>query len=167
MAADIFRTSGMPYRGDRVALYLANDGELDPLPIQQQLLDMGKQIFLPVLRSNTKRSLWFAAYRHNEKLVLNQYGIPEPNLKKHQPLLPWHLDILLMPLVSFDEHGNRVGMGGGYYDRTLAYLKLRSSWKKPILVGLAHECQKSLNMQKQPWDVPLNFVITEKQLYEF
>ena len=167
MAADIFRTSGMLYRGNRVALYLANDGELDPQLLQQQLLSMGKQLFLPVLRSNTNRSLWFAAYEQKGKLILNQYGIPEPDIKKHKPLLPWHLDILLMPLVSFDEKGNRVGMGGGYYDRTLAYLKHRESWKKPLLVGLAHECQKHLNLQKQPWDVPLNYVITEKRLYKF
>jgi 5-formyltetrahydrofolate cyclo-ligase len=166
-AADIFRTSGMLYRGDRVALYLANDGELNPLPIQQQLSGMGKQLFLPVLRSNTNKSLWFAVYKQNEKLVLNQYGIPEPDLKRHKPLLPWHLDILLMPLVSFDEQGNRIGMGGGYYDRTLAYLRRRNAWRKPILVGLAHECQKSFSLQKQPWDVHLNYVITEKQLYEF
>ncbi len=70
-----------------------------------------------------------------------------------------------MPLVAFDEHGNRVGMGGGFYDRTLAYLQHRQFWKKPTLLGLAHELQKVARIESQRWDIPLDGIITEKKHY--
>jgi 5-formyltetrahydrofolate cyclo-ligase len=70
-----------------------------------------------------------------------------------------------MPLVAFDEQGNRLGMGGGFYDRTLAYLKYRQHRRKPVLAGLAHEIQKIGQLTTQSWDIPLDCIITENKLY--
>jgi len=70
-----------------------------------------------------------------------------------------------MPLVAFDEYGNRIGMGGGFYDRTLAYLQHRQLWRKPVLMGLAYEIQKMKKLESQSWDIPLNSVVTEKEIY--
>jgi 5-formyltetrahydrofolate cyclo-ligase len=70
---------------------------------------------------------------------------------------------MLLPLVAFDKNGNRIGMGGGFYDHTLAYLNIRKVWRKPKLIGLAHELQKVKQLQSNPWDIPLDGVVTEKE----
>ena len=72
-----------------------------------------------------------------------------------------------MPLVGFDLNGYRLGMGGGFYDTSLAYLRRRSAWKKPFLMGIAYECQKVETLPRDPWDIPLDAVLTEKKLYRF
>jgi 5-formyltetrahydrofolate cyclo-ligase len=78
---------------------------------------------------------------------------------------PIRLDLLLVPLVGFDADCNRLGMGGGFYDRTLAYLTRRTHWRRPRLVGIAHECQRVERLETGPWDVPLDAVATERRLY--
>jgi len=74
------------------------------------------------------------------------------------------LDIALVPLVAFDDYGRRLGMGGGYYDRTFAYLRHREHWRRPKLIGVAFEFQRVAELPAQPWDVPLDGIITEKGL---
>lgn len=156
------------HNSQRIACYLANDGEIDPSPVIEHAWSMGKQVYLPILsplKANLQNSLYFAPYDMDSKLRLNRFNIPEPECKPAQWTRAAQLDLLLLPLVAFDESGNRVGMGGGFYDRTLAYLKNRQHWKKPTLIGLAHELQKVAQLQTQHWDVPLDFVITEKRQY--
>jgi 5-formyltetrahydrofolate cyclo-ligase len=70
-----------------------------------------------------------------------------------------------MPLVGFDANCNRLGMGGGFYDRTLAYLRLRRCWRRPLLIGIAHECQRVERLETNTWDVPLDLVVTEERIY--
>jgi 5-formyltetrahydrofolate cyclo-ligase len=77
----------------------------------------------------------------------------------------WALDLVLLPLVGFDDAGGRLGMGGGFYDRSLAYLARRQSWRKPTLLGLAHECQKVERLAQASWDVPLAGTVTDKHWY--
>ena len=72
-----------------------------------------------------------------------------------------------MPLVGFDQQGYRLGMGGGYYDATLAFMQHRRLWRKPRLVGVAYECQRVETLPHDPWDMPLDAVLTERQLYYF
>ena len=134
---------------------------MDPLPLIESALSSNKKIYLPVLRPRPKRSLWFAEFRPGDRLLPNRFGIDEPDIKRRHPTPPWALDLILLPLVAFDNKGNRLGMGGGFYDRTLAYLRHRKYWHKPLLVGMAHECQKLSHVKKQPWDIPLNGIITE------
>ncbi|VAX11679.1 5-formyltetrahydrofolate cyclo-ligase [hydrothermal vent metagenome] len=152
-------------RSRRIALYLSVDGEVDPNPIIERVLSMGKQCYLPVLRKHPQRSLWFCHYRPGDKLLPNRFGIYEPSIRSRPPIPPWGLDLILLPLVAFDPQCNRLGMGGGYYDRTLAYLNRRSHWHSPRLIGLAHELQKVETIPAQSWDVPLQGVVTEQHFY--
>ncbi len=154
------------YRNSQhVACYLANDGEIDPYLLIEHALFANKNIYLPVL-SPLKNSLYFAPYDENSEFSLNRFGIAEPVCHPTEWIKASQLDLLLLPLVAFDLQGNRIGMGGGFYDRTLAYLQHRCHWRKPSLVGLAHEIQKAEQLNRQNWDIPLNYITTEKRLYK-
>ena len=161
----LFTRSPLFLRCHRIALYLSNDGEIDPLSLGTKARRAGKKLYLPVLRSGNRNALWFAEYRSGDKLTANRFAIDEPDIRKRKPVRPWGLDLILLPLVGFDESGNRLGMGGGFYDRTFAYLKHRRCWRRPLLVGVAHECQKLSSIEARPWDVAVDAVITERDLY--
>lgn len=149
----------------RIAAYIAADGELDPAPLVTLLQQRGKQVFLPVLRPHPRFKLWFLRYPIDSPLTANRYGIPEPELRQRHIAMPWSLQLLLVPLVAFDAQCNRMGMGAGYYDRSLAYLRNRRHWRHPRLVGIAHECQRVDSLPQREWDVPLDMVITERRVY--
>jgi 5-formyltetrahydrofolate cyclo-ligase len=138
---------------------------MDPSPLLRLAHSRNKRCFLPVLRPHPGRTLWFLEYRPGDALEKNRFGIPEPRLRNRRIRLPWALDLLLLPLVGFDADCNRVGMGGGFYDRTLAYLRHRRYWRRPLLVGIAHECQREEAIETNPWDVPLDLVATEERIY--
>ena len=149
-----------------IAFYLSNDGEMDLTLLIKHAWQQGKQCYLPVLAEPNTQRLWFIPYTPETKLRPNRFGIPEPvhshSLRIRKTL---SLDLILMPLVAFDELGNRVGMGGGFYDRTLAFLKQRKYWHKPNLLGVAYEFQKQQQLKSNPWDIPLQSVATEQQFY--
>jgi len=153
-------------RARRIAAYECADGELDPAILLGLAQARHKRCYLPVLRPHPRKKLWFVRYRPGDRLMPNVYGIPEPRLRNRHIRLAWALDLLLMPLVGFDTNCNRLGMGGGYYDRTLAYLLQRKHWRRPRLIGIAHECQRVEQLDSKPWDVPLDMVVTEKRVYE-
>jgi 5-formyltetrahydrofolate cyclo-ligase len=150
-------------RSTRIAAYLASDGEIDPLPLLEYLWSSGKQIYLPVLAPFSRQKLWFAVFNRNDMLERNRFGIPEP--VKRELIKPCDLDLVLTPLVAFDPAGHRIGMGGGFYDRTFAFLHRRKHWRKPRLIGLAYELQKQSCIEPNKWDIPLNAIATETQLY--
>ncbi len=157
-----------PFRHSRrIAFYFASRGEIDPHPLLLSALKAGKQVYLPVLRNRPSHSLWFAAYRSGDKLVQNRFAIPEPVMHNRRLLMPWSLDMVFVPLVAFDLSGNRLGMGGGYYDRTFAYKRQRSHWHTPKLIGVAHELQRIDELKTKEWDIPLDAVITERAIYHF
>ncbi len=148
----------------RLGLYLSEDGEVDLLPLQMALVNARVQLFLPVLRPGSKKHLWFCPYAPGDRLRNNRFGIAEPITHKRPPVSLRSLDLVLVPLVGFDEACNRLGMGGGYYDRSFAFLR-QAQWQRPRLVGVAHECQKVARLDPQPWDVPLDAVVTEDRVY--
>ncbi|NIP73447.1 MAG: 5-formyltetrahydrofolate cyclo-ligase [Gammaproteobacteria bacterium] len=152
-------------RSRRIAGYLAVNGEMDAAPLMQRGLAMRKAVHLPVLVPYRYNRLWFAPCDAGTRLVANRYGIPEPAVPRRALINPVSLDLVLVPLVAFDRHCNRLGMGGGYYDRTFGFLRHRGNWRKPHLVGLAYEFQRVSNLDRQPWDVPLTAVATERGLY--
>ena len=153
------------YRNSQnIACYIANDGEIDPYLIIEHARFLSKKIYLPVL-SPFKNYLYFAPCDSNSQFRPNRYNIPEPVSHPSKWKSARQLDLLLLPLVAFDTDGNRIGMGGGFYDRTLAYLRHMHHWKKPVLAGLAHEIQKAGQLKAQSWDIPLDFIITEKHIY--
>lgn len=149
---------------DRIAAYLANDGEISPAKIIDQARRLGKKIYLPVLSSPGNRLL-FAPFEPNSLMCRNQFGIDEPNCPPEHHLTAEQMDLILLPLVAFDTQGNRLGMGGGFYDRSLANIRRHDS--RTHLFGLAHEIQKTEQLEARDWDVPLDAVVTEADLYIF
>jgi 5-formyltetrahydrofolate cyclo-ligase len=152
-------------RSRRIALYFSTKGEIDTTPLLQRLRHLGKKSYYPALHYRPAPLLWFIEHRKGEPLINNQFSIPEPSIRLRQPTKPWALDLVIMPLVAFDADCNRLGMGGGYYDRTFAYLNKRRFWRKPILIGVAHECQRVANLESEVWDIPLDAVVTEEKIY--
>ncbi len=143
----------------RIALFLSHDGELDTRPLIESCWQAGKEVFLPVLHPFCPGYLLFLAYRPDSVMTQNKYKIAEPVLDVRDVCPPAKLDLILLPLVAFDHSGNRLGMGGGFYDRTLARLNPTTS-NKPSLIGVAHDFQKVDSLPCESWDVPLNKVIT-------
>ncbi len=148
-----------------IAGYLAFDGELDPAHLLEQASAMGKQVYLPVLTGKPPAKLLFAPYHPDTVLIPNRFGIPEPEVPHAQLWPPQRLDLVLIPLVAFDISGTRMGMGGGFYDRTFAFRRNPAHLPKPRLLGLAYELQKFPALLRQSWDVPLDGVATEEALY--
>ncbi|MCA1978128.1 MAG: 5-formyltetrahydrofolate cyclo-ligase [Thiobacillus sp.] len=156
--------AGVLLRARRIGFYLPQHGEFDVRPLLNQALWMGRECCLPVL-PRRGRVMRFGRLQANTKMAPNRYGIPEPI--DARALSARQLDVLLMPLVGFDLAGHRLGMGGGYYDATLAFMRHRRHWRKPRLVGVAYECQKVDRLPHDPWDMPLDAVLTERRLYRF
>lgn len=139
----------------KIGVTAAFDGEIDPLPASHALQAAGHQTYLPILRAD--KHLDFALWQQNSVMVANQFGILEP---QDTPLVGVEvLDVLLVPLVGVDRAGNRLGMGGGYYDRTLGRIA-----KRPYLIGIAHACQCVNDLPVQSWDIPLDALITETKI---
>lgn len=152
-------------RSRHIALYLANDGEIDPAIFAAEARRHGKVCYLPVLHPVLHNRLWFVRYDSEAELLLNQFGIPEPAIKRGSRRPVRALDLVLLPLVGFDVAGGRLGMGGGFYDRTFAFK--RAGTYSPFLMGLAHECQKVESLPIASWDVPLDGVVTDRYSYRF
>ncbi len=149
----------------KIALYLETDGEIAISQLLPLIHSNKKRTYLPVLRPIPPNRLWFSEYRVSDKLIRNKYHIREPNIRQRKPIHPHGLDLVLVPLVAFDCNCNRIGMGGGFYDRTFAYLKTRNTWSKPKLIGVAHELQRVTQIQTNFWDIPLDGVVTESNFY--
>lgn len=152
-------------RAKHISLYLPTDGEIDPRLLLRAAQRRGKATYLPVLSAWPRTKMVFQRVRPGEKLLPNRFRILEPRVNISQQRKVWALDLVLLPLVGFDDTGGRLGMGGGFYDRSLAYLARRQSWRKPTLLGLAHECQKVERLVQASWDVPLAGTVTDKQWY--
>lgn len=149
-------------KAKRIAVYLASDGEIDLQPLIHQCWRMHKEVYLPVVKPGKSSALCFVQYTQETELTINRFRIPEPDPNKNHKLPTHLLDIVFMPLVGFDEQGNRLGMGGGFYDRTFAFKK-ENSKSKPLLIGVAHECQRVEKIDVEEWDVGLDEVITDQE----
>lgn len=150
---------------DHLASYIAHNGEANP----QEILDLEseRKHYLPLLDRENPSHLLFQHYHFHDKLSVNQFGIPEPQFDEQKLINAEDLDCVLVPLVAFDTEGNRLGMGVGYYDHTFKFLQNVKRPHKPMLVGLAYEFQKVENCEAKAWDIPLDFVITERNLYQW
>lgn len=148
----------------RIAFYWPSKGEIDPRPILELALKMGKRCYLPVIHPSKEKHLLFVEYRSGDRLKLNRYGIKEPILGSgHRiPLPPWMLNLVFVPLLAFNSEGRRLGRGGGYYDRTFAGLKYEHRPRQPTLIGFAYEFQKIESLPYEDWDLTLSGVATEK-----
>ncbi|AKL34505.1 MULTISPECIES: 5-formyltetrahydrofolate cyclo-ligase [Klebsiella] len=144
-----------------VAVFLSFDGELDTRPLIDQLWRAGKRVYLPVLHPFSPGNLLFLHYHPSSDLVVNRLNIREPKLDVRDVLPLSQLDVLVTPLVAFDAAGQRLGMGGGFYDRTL------QNWRQYRLqpVGYAHDCQQVDALPTEQWDIPLPAVITPSKTW--
>jgi len=149
----------------RIAAYVANDGEIDPSAVIERIWRMRKHAYLPVLSPLRHDRLWFARVEPGMDYVPNRFGIPEPTVKRAALVRAEELDLIFLPLVAFDLMGNRIGMGGGFYDKSLAFLRQRQHWRKPHIVGLAHEFQRIEKLTPDTWDVPLAGIVTDAASY--
>lgn len=164
--AERIAASPLFQRSQHLACYLPSRGELDLTPLIEHAWQRNKHVYLPVLAEPNTKRLWFIEYRQYDRLYPNRFGIPEPvHAFKERLRKTIRLDVIYMPLVAFDQQGNRLGMGGGFYDRTLAFLRYRSVWHKPRLWGVAYEFQHQPQIAHNPWDVPLHTVVTDQNLY--
>jgi 5-formyltetrahydrofolate cyclo-ligase len=162
--ADAVLTRMLFIRARRIAFYMANDGELDPDSLMTAAAMRGKTCYLPVMtdRLLSWRSSPLVFQAHDplaESLVCNRFGILEPAYDPGRVVRPEMLDIVFVPLVGFDRRGNRIGMGKGFYDRALATLLRRC--RRPKLVGLGYSVQEVEGIERNPWDVGLDAVVTE------
>lgn len=149
----------------RIAAFLSVNHEIDPLPVMQSAMRSGKRVYLPVLHPFRKGRLWFVRWTENTRLVPNRFGIPEPVVSDRHRMTAQHIDLVITPLLGFDSARNRVGMGGGYYDRTFAFLRQRKYWRRPYLVGFAFQQQLCDTLYPNHWDVPLDMIVTPDNTY--
>lgn len=153
--------------GRRVAFYIASDGEIDPAQAMRHARRCGTLCLLPVVPGRGRRVLRFAPVGEQTRFRPNRFGIPEPLAPAELMLRAIELDAILLPLVAFDDRGNRVGMGGGFYDATLAGRASQHCLARPRVIGLAHECQRVERIAAAPWDVPLERIVTDRAVYDF
>jgi 5-formyltetrahydrofolate cyclo-ligase len=149
-------------RAKRIGIYLANDGEIDPSLLMGIALNANKACFLPILHPLQFNRLYFGQHREGGALKPNRFGILEPQFSATTIAPIWTLDLILLPLVAFDRSGSRIGMGGGFYDRTLATCINHPA--RPSLIGLAHGCQEIDRISQQRWDIPLDKIITDREI---
>lgn len=144
-------------QASHVALYLASDGEVNPSTILEQALRMGKKCFLPVIHPFKSRTLLFAPFTPQTRLIKNRFNILEPVNALHTAKPIWCINVVYTPLVGFDKNGNRLGMGGGFYDTTFRISN--RPIRNPTLIGLAHSCQQVDSLSKCPWDVSMDKIL--------
>jgi 5-formyltetrahydrofolate cyclo-ligase len=158
--------SHLALRYHHIGLYLPHGPEISTVPLMNALLALGKTVYLPALPFGQGKRLWFHRVEANQSWYFNKFGIPEN--RGTQRIRARQLDVLFMPLVGFDDAGSRIGMGGGYYDASLAYLHCRHAHLKPYLIGVAYACQHIAGtLPHDSWDVPLNAILTEQGLRKF
>ncbi len=156
-AATQARQSSQLLQAKRILSYAPFAGEISPAKTVEKLTVAS--IYLPRITNFRTRSMRFFSADTLESL--NKYGIVEP-AAIGTPAPANSFDVILVPLVAFDRAGTRVGMGAGYYDRALAAL-LHQTSTRPFLIGLAHHFQEVKSLPREPWDVPLDAILTDQE----
>lgn len=156
------RNLGAFRRARHIGTYFAFDGEPDLHPLLKHGATSGKQFYAPVIDDDHMR---FAPVSDIASMRRNRFGILEP--RSGRPFEPRKLDLVLTPLVAFDESGARIGVGRGYYDRCFAFLARRKRWQHPKLLGIAYSFQNAGAIVTGSWDIPLWGVVTERYLRVF
>ena len=156
-------------RAKHIAFYFAQGNEASLEPLMQNAWANNKQVYLPILGLRYTGQLWFVPSQANTPLYKNRFGIAEPVHSSHERRTKLrNLDLILMPLVAYDQHGNRLGMGGGFYDKSLATLQSgKGTWSRPKRIGIAYHMQGVDTIPGEHWDVPLDAIVTEQGLHWF
>lgn len=144
-----------------VGSYLSLFGEMSTKPINDYLLE-NHDLALPFMNVQQKGLMDFYSYKKGDELIENRFHILEPVNNPENLIIPDRFDALIVPLVAFDKAGNRLGMGGGYYDRMLKKLPYQC-----LLIGVAYDFQLIEQVPIEQWDMPLHEVITPSEHYIF
>jgi 5-formyltetrahydrofolate cyclo-ligase len=164
--ARILRRSHLLRPGQRIALYVAHDHEADPQLIARLARRNRCRVYLPAIVDYRRRRMEFRLCTSATALRPNRYGIAEPE-RTAPRIAVRQLDAILLPLVGVDAHGTRLGSGAGFYDRCLHHLRAGRRWRRPRLIGVAYEFQRVAALTAGAWDVPLDALLTEKDLHPF
>jgi 5-formyltetrahydrofolate cyclo-ligase len=152
--------------GSRIAVYLPFDGETDPSALLVPARLRGIRLFVPVVIDVRHRRLRF--HPLTRKTRRGTFGISIPiDASPRNAVGPRWFDLIVVPLVGADREGRRLGMGGGFYDRALAFRRRRGGWRGPLLVGLAFDSQRADSVFAQPFDVRLDALATESGIQHF
>ena len=146
----------------RIAGYWAVRGEMPLHAAYASLRSRGQAYCLPLLAQ--AGTLQFAPWMPGAALTNNRFGIPEPDVPATSRLAPHVLDVVLVPLLGFDRRGNRLGGGGGWYDRSFAFLSESQRPSRPVLVGIGYHFQEVAALAAESWDVPMDFIATDREL---
>lgn len=147
-------------QANHIAAYIAIRGEISLASAMTQLSELGKHVYLPVLRG---QAMHFSPWKPCQPLLKKGFGLLEPDAPESEWIPAEKLDLVLAPLVVFDKECNRIGQGGGFYDRTFAFRQGTKS--TPFLLGVAHEEQHEEQLPVEHWDVPLDMIATNQALY--
>ncbi|RZV36028.1 MAG: 5-formyltetrahydrofolate cyclo-ligase [Chromatiales bacterium] len=147
------------YASTLVGCYLPMFDEVDTREIIATAWRANKRVFVPVLRNQSQ--MVFCEIREDTELAKNDFGIWEPTRGFLMP--PRNLDVVITPTVAFDKKAHRIGMGGGYFDRAFAFLRHRTQWIRPKLLGVAFRCQEVEKITPNPWDIRLYRVVSDTQ----
>jgi 5-formyltetrahydrofolate cyclo-ligase len=165
--ARILDSARLLQAGRRVAVYFAYGHEADLRHVIDVARRRGCLLYLPVITHFRHSRMRFVRFRTDSVMRVNRYGIAEPEPRAAEALAVRRLDLVLLPLVAFDELGWRLGSGAGFYDRSLHHLREGRRWRRPKLIGVAYECQRVERLQPDRWDVPLDGIVTERGLRWF
>lgn len=164
-----FRSSGLHLQPGRIGTYMPSDGEMSPELIGEWFREFGWTTWVPVVGDDG--TMTFSRFDEGTEMVANQFGIPEP-LGPGEQLDARDLDLIVVPCVAIDRHGNRVGMGAGFYDRALAAPEAHDGTPTedepctlgPLLIGIGFDRQLVENLKADPWDIPMDIIVTDEQL---
>ncbi len=151
-------------QGLHIAVYFSHANEADLTVIIATARQRGCVLYLPVITNYQRSRMQFCRFDPAERLQPNRFGILEP-ARIAGVIAIRRLDLVLTPLVAFDDRGRRLGSGAGFYDRALHHLRAGRKWRRPRLIGVGYEFQRVRELDPAPWDVPLDAVLTEKSLY--
>ena len=149
---------------ETMAMYLVNDGEIDPVDVMHWCWNNHRKTYVPIVIQAQCNSLVFAPVGPDSRFIENRFGIPEPVVDEAEIIGAADLDLVLLPLVAFDASGNRIGMGGGFYDRTFEFVRDQAV-RVPAMIGIAHELQRVPQIDSESWDIPLSTVVTDCGVY--
>jgi 5-formyltetrahydrofolate cyclo-ligase len=154
----------------KVAGFLAFDGEADPMALMTLAHQQQKQVYVPIIIAK-REPLKFCPWQPDVPMKINPFGIEEPDVDSALWISADQLDFVICPLVAFDQRCHRMGVGAGYYDRSFVFLNdfdqnhPRHVERPTVLAGFAFEMQRVTEIKPQPWDVALDWVVSERQLY--
>jgi 5-formyltetrahydrofolate cyclo-ligase len=157
--------AGLLRPGTRVGAYIAMPGEMPTRPLIDAARASACEIYLPRILDLRSRRMQFLRWRPRDVLLRHRYGLSQPERSRSRAIPPRRLDVVFVPLLGVDASGTRIGMGAGFYDRHFAFRLRSSAWRRPRLIGIAYDLQRVDRLERAPWDVPLDGILTESGMH--